>query len=277
MFSSLKSNIYLQFPEEKFLQYNSGKLQKLDKLLFDLKSGKHRCLIYTQMTKMLDILEYYLNSRSYTYLRIDNTTKKSEKQILIERFNTNEKIFIFILSTRIDEINVNIIGADTVIFYDSDWNPTIDGQIQDQCHRIGQIKDVHIYRLISENTIEEKLLLGDLTVNINSLKKDNIRQLFEQTSIIENTVDSKDLIITQFEEALTSVEDEIDRQSIEEEINENQMEDDSNTIDQQVLSFPYIFQIKQNFLIFSFDQLNDMLYVVFKHVVQNIKLVQILM
>lgn len=90
----------------------------------------------------------------------------------MERFNGDNRIFAFILSTRSGGVGVNLTGADTVIFYDSDWNPTMDAQAQDRCHRIGQTKDVHIYRLISEKTIEEnilkkanqKRLLGDLAI-----------------------------------------------------------------------------------------------------------------
>ena len=76
----------------------------------------------------------------------------------MERFNNDKKIFCFILSTRSGGVGVNLTGADTVIFYDSDWNPTMDAQAQDRCHRIGQTQDVHIYRLISEKTIEENIL-----------------------------------------------------------------------------------------------------------------------
>jgi SNF2 family DNA or RNA helicase len=98
------------------------------------------------MTKMLDILESFLNYHGYTYVRLDGTTPILQRQMLMERFNSDEKVFVFILSTRAGGIGVNLTGADTVIFYDSDWNPTMDAQAQDRCHRIGQTKDVHIYR-----------------------------------------------------------------------------------------------------------------------------------
>ena len=76
----------------------------------------------------------------------------------MERFNNDKRIFVFILSTRSGGVGVNLTGADTVVFYDSDWNPTMDAQAQDRCHRIGQTRDVRIYRLISERTIEENIL-----------------------------------------------------------------------------------------------------------------------
>lgn len=82
------------------------------------------------------------------YLRLDGTTKVEMRQILMDRFNADSKIFAMILSTRSGGVGVNLTGADTVIFYDSDWNPTMDAQAQDRCHRIGQTRDVHIYRFV---------------------------------------------------------------------------------------------------------------------------------
>lgn len=121
---------------------------------------------------MLDVLEAFLNYHGHIYLRLDGTTKVEQRQHLMERFNEDRRVFVFILSTRSGGVGINLTGADTVIFYDSDWNPTCDQQAQDRCHRIGQTRDVHIYRLISEKTIEEnilkkanqKRLLGDLAI-----------------------------------------------------------------------------------------------------------------
>ena len=148
----------LFFPDKRLLQYDCGKLQELAALLTKLKSGGHRALIFTQMSKMLDILEAFLNIYGHTYVRLDGATKPEMRQTLMQRFNTNPKIFCFILSTRSGGVGMNLTGADTVIFYDSDWNPAMDAQAQDRCHRIGQTREVHIYRLISEHTIEENIL-----------------------------------------------------------------------------------------------------------------------
>ena len=148
----------LFFPDKRLLQYDCGKLQELAALLARLQSGSHRALIFTQMSKMLDILEAFLNIHGYTYVRLDGATKPEMRQTLMQRFNTNPKIFCFILSTRSGGVGMNLTGADTVIFYDSDWNPAMDAQAQDRCHRIGQTREVHIYRLISEHTIEENIL-----------------------------------------------------------------------------------------------------------------------
>uniref|UniRef100_A0A0X3NT99 Helicase domino n=1 Tax=Schistocephalus solidus TaxID=70667 RepID=A0A0X3NT99_SCHSO len=147
-----------QFPDPRLIQYDCGKLQRLDMLLRDLMAGNHRVLMFTQMARMLDILEQFLAYHGYRYLRLDGTTKVEQRQVLMERFNMDSRIFVFILSTRSGGLGINLTGADTVIFYDSDWNPTMDAQAQDRCHRIGQTRDVHIYRLISERTVEENIL-----------------------------------------------------------------------------------------------------------------------
>lgn len=161
-----------QFPDPRLIQYDCGKLQTLNRLLRQLKTDQHRVLIFTQMTRMLDILEAFLNYHGHIYLRLDGTTKVEQRQVLMDRFNNDRRIFVFILSTRSGGVGVNLTGADTVIFYDSDWNPTMDAQAQDRCHRIGQTRDVHIYRLVSEMTIEE-----------NILKKANQKRMLGQLAI----------------------------------------------------------------------------------------------
>jgi len=89
---------------------------------------------------MLDVLEVFLNIHGHTYLRLDGATRVEERQHLMERFNADPRIFLFILSTRAGGLGINLVGADTVIFYDSDWNPAMDQQAQDRCHRIGQTR-----------------------------------------------------------------------------------------------------------------------------------------
>ncbi|PKA63188.1 DNA helicase INO80 [Apostasia shenzhenica] len=173
------------FPDRRLIQFDCGKLQELAILLRRLKSGGHRALIFTQMTKMLDILEAFINLYGYTYMRLDGSTQPEERQTLMQRFNTNSKYFLFILSTRSGGVGINLVGADTVIFYDSDWNPAMDQQAQDRCHRIGQTREVHIYRLISESTIEENILkkanqkrmLDDLVIQSGSYNIDFFKKL----------------------------------------------------------------------------------------------------
>ncbi|KAF4337308.1 adenosinetriphosphatase [Fusarium beomiforme] len=153
-----RMRLSIQFPDKRLLQYDCGKLQILDKLLRKLQAGGHRALIFTQMTKVLDILEQFLNIHGHKYLRLDGATKVEQRQILTDRFNNDPRILCFILSTRSGGLGINLTGADTVIFYDQDWNPAMDKQCQDRCHRIGQTRDVHIYRLVSEHTIEANIL-----------------------------------------------------------------------------------------------------------------------
>ncbi|KAK3388460.1 helicase swr-1 [Sordaria brevicollis] len=153
-----RMRLTIQFPDKRLLQYDCGKLQALDKLLRKLQAGGHRALIFTQMTKVLDILEQFLNIHGHKYLRLDGATKVEQRQILTDRFNHDPRILCFILSTRSGGLGINLTGADTVIFYDQDWNPAMDKQCQDRCHRIGQTRDVHIYRLVSEHTIEANIL-----------------------------------------------------------------------------------------------------------------------
>ena len=157
-FHEARMRLSIQFPDKRLLQYDCGKLQTLDKLLRKLQAGGHRALIFTQMTKVLDILEQFLNIHGHKYLRLDGATKIEQRQILTDRFNNDNRILAFILSSRSGGLGINLTGADTVIFYDLDWNPAMDKQCQDRCHRIGQTRDVHIYRLVSEHTIEANIL-----------------------------------------------------------------------------------------------------------------------
>lgn len=220
------------FPDRRLIQFDCGKLQELAILLRKLKSEGHRALIFTQMTKMLDILEAFINLYGYTYMRLDGSTQPEERQTLMQRFNTNPKFFLFILSTRSGGVGINLVGADTVIFYDSDWNPAMDQQAQDRCHRIGQTREVHIYRLISESTIEENILkkakqkraLDDLVIqsggyNTEFFKKLDPMELFSdhRTLSVKNMPKEKNqnngevsVTNSDLEAALKCVEDEAD-------------------------------------------------------------------
>ncbi|OTA67076.1 hypothetical protein K449DRAFT_324846 [Hypoxylon sp. EC38] len=136
---------------------DSGKLAKLDQLLFKLKEEGHRVLLYFQMTRMIDLMEEYLTYRNYKYCRLDGSTKLEDRRDTVHDFQTRPDIFVFLLSTRAGGLGINLTSADTVIFYDSDWNPTIDSQAMDRAHRLGQTKQVTVYRLITRGTIEERI------------------------------------------------------------------------------------------------------------------------
>ncbi|XP_076059020.1 lymphoid-specific helicase-like isoform X2 [Oratosquilla oratoria] len=137
----------------------SGKLKVLDQLLKELKKRDHKVLIFSQMTKMLDILEDYLTLQpKFKYRRFDGRMDLDSRREAIEMFNTDPEQFICLLSTRAGGLGINLTSADTVILFDSDWNPQQDLQAQDRCHRIGQSKPVLILRLIAASTIDEYII-----------------------------------------------------------------------------------------------------------------------
>ncbi|KAI0662679.1 SNF2 family N-terminal domain-containing protein [Cubamyces menziesii] len=149
----------MQVPEAKRLIYDSGKLARLDALLQELKAGDHRCLIYFQMTRMMDLMEEYLIYRQYKYLRLDGSSKLEDRRDMVMEWQTSRPdIFIFILSTRAGGLGINLTAADTVIFYDHDWNPSNDAQAMDRAHRLGQTRQVTVYRLITKGTIDERIV-----------------------------------------------------------------------------------------------------------------------
>lgn len=137
----------------------AGKFELLDRVLPKYQATGHRVLMFFQMTAIMDIMEDYLRYRKMEYLRLDGTTKSDERSDLLREFNApNSKYFMFLLSTRAGGLGLNLQTADTVIIYDSDWNPHQDLQAQDRAHRIGQKNEVRILRLISSNSVEEKIL-----------------------------------------------------------------------------------------------------------------------
>ncbi|XP_008300887.1 SWI/SNF-related matrix-associated actin-dependent regulator of chromatin subfamily A member 5 [Stegastes partitus] len=141
------------------LVVNSGKMVVLDKLLPKMKEQGSRVLIFSQMTRVLDILEDYCMWRNYGYCRLDGQTPHEERQISINAYNEpNSSKFIFMLSTRAGGLGINLATADVVILYDSDWNPQVDLQAMDRAHRIGQQKQVRVFRFITENTVEERIV-----------------------------------------------------------------------------------------------------------------------
>ncbi|KAK5582150.1 hypothetical protein RB653_003733 [Dictyostelium firmibasis] len=138
---------------------NSGKMALLDKLLKKLKERGSRVLIFSQMSRMLDILEDYMLYRGYKYARIDGSTESLVRENSIENYNApGSELFAFLLTTRAGGLGITLNTADIVILFDSDWNPQMDLQAQDRAHRIGQTKPVTVYRFVTENSMEEKMV-----------------------------------------------------------------------------------------------------------------------
>ncbi|KJH49886.1 protein, SNF2 family [Dictyocaulus viviparus] len=137
----------------------AGKLELLDRILPKLKATGHRVLMFCQMTTMMTIIEDFLNYRKWKYLRLDGSTKPDERGQLLELYNApDSEYFLFMLSTRAGGLGLNLQTADTVIIFDSDWNPHQDMQAQDRAHRIGQKREVRVLRLITTNSVEERIL-----------------------------------------------------------------------------------------------------------------------
>ncbi|KAF8723657.1 hypothetical protein HU200_021617 [Digitaria exilis] len=135
-----------------------GKLEMLDRLLPKLKATGHRVLLFSTMTRLLDVMEDYLVWKKYKYLRLDGHTSGHERGALIDKFNDpNSQAFIFLLSIRAGGVGVNLQAADTVIIFDTDWNPQVDLQAQARAHRIGQKKEVLVLRLETVRTVEEQV------------------------------------------------------------------------------------------------------------------------
>ena len=137
----------------------SGKFDILDRILPKLKAAGHRVLLFSQMTRSMDLLEYYLEMKGYIFLRLDGETKTNERPQLLAEFNApGSDVFLFMLSTRAGGLGLNLQTADTVILFDSDWNPQMDKQAEDRAHRIGQKKEVKIITIVSVGSIEEVIL-----------------------------------------------------------------------------------------------------------------------
>ncbi|CAL0327180.1 unnamed protein product [Lupinus luteus] len=215
----------------------SGKLQLLDKMMVKLKEQGHRVLIYSQFQHMLDLLEDYCSYKNWHYERIDGKVAGAERQIRIDRFNAkNSSRFCFLLSTRAGGLGINLATADTVIIYDSDWNPHADLQAMARAHRLGQTNKVLIYRLITRGTIEErmmeltkkKMVLEHLVVG--RLKAQNINQE-ELDDIIR--YGSKELFSDENDEAGKSRQIHYDAAAIDRLLDRDQVGNEEATLEDE--------------------------------------------
>ena len=194
-----------------------GKLTLLTKMLKKLREQGHRVLIFSQMTKMLDLLEDFLDGVGYKYERIDGGITGTVRQEAIDRFNKpSAEQFVFLLSTRAGGLGINLATADTVIIYDSDWNPHNDIQAFSRAHRIGQQNKVMIYRFVTRNTVEErvtqvakkKMMLTHLVVQsgpagskanlskkeIDDILKFGTEELFKEEELNEDGESANDIV-----------------------------------------------------------------------------------
>ncbi|CAL0323181.1 unnamed protein product [Lupinus luteus] len=237
---------------------SSGKLQLLDKIMVKLKEQGHRVLIYSQFQHMLDLLEDYCSYKTWHYERIDGKVGGAERQIRIDRFNAkNSTRFCFLLSTRAGGIGINLATADTVIIYDSDWNPHADLQAMARAHRLGQTNKVMIFRLITRGTIEERMM--QLTkkkmvlehVVVGRLKAQNINQE-ELNDII--SYGSKELFADDNDEAGKSRQIHYDDAAIDRLLDRDQVGEEEANLDNEdengflkafkVANFEYIDEVE---------------------------------
>lgn len=135
----------------------SGKMKVVEQVLKVWKDQGHRVLLFSQTQQMLDIMEKFLMACDYEYRRMDGLTPAKQRMALIDEFNNTDEIFIFILTTKVGGLGTNLTGANRIIIYDPDWNPSTDMQARERAWRIGQTRDVTVYRLITRGTIEEKV------------------------------------------------------------------------------------------------------------------------
>ncbi|ORC89605.1 transcription activator [Trypanosoma theileri] len=200
--------------EESSIITPSAKMIELDRMLRKFKEEGHRCLIFSNFTSILDLLQALCVLRGYSFERLDGSTQRVERELSMTRFNAPDSAcFLFLLTTTAGGVGVTLTGADTVILFDSHYNPQIDRQAADRAHRIGQTRVVRVYRLCLRNTMEERILnvalrkasLGDFIVEGGSCKgdessgmslsADRIRQLFEvasNTTNNNNTLNTND-------------------------------------------------------------------------------------
>ncbi|OXA48149.1 putative global transcription activator SNF2L1 [Folsomia candida] len=177
---------------EPHLFTNCGKMLVMDKLLEKLKQEGSRVLLFSSMARMLDILEDYCFLKKIKYHRLDGSTEYTERQKMIDEFNSpGSETFLFMLTTRAGGLGINLASADCVVIYDSDWNPMVDLQAMDRAHRIGQTKEVRVFRLITEDSVEERIVQRAAL----KLKLDNV--VIQQGRIVDksqNVLSSADLL-----------------------------------------------------------------------------------
>ena len=210
---------------------DSGKMNQLLDLLLELRHRNKKVLIFTQMSRMINLIETMLAAKKFSYLRLDGSYSIEKRQEVVREFNENPRVMVFISSTRVGGVGINLTSADTVIFFDCDWNPAVDRQAQDRCHRIGQSRDVTVYKLVSRHTIEENILL---TSNVKARMDDLVMNegQFNLYEIVAQTAKSKGQREAEVEigELLRRAEDEeVDEVVVNQDMEEEAVEEDNNS------------------------------------------------
>ncbi|XP_010150364.1 PREDICTED: E1A-binding protein p400-like, partial [Eurypyga helias] len=205
---------FLQFPDPRLLQRDSGKMEALAVLLRKLKARGHRVLILTQMIPMLDILELFLNVRFLTYVRVEESGACSWRFLVrgplaqesIKNFNQDKRFFCAILSSHTPATGVSHVDADAVVFYDTDLDPLMEKQANEWCDKIARGRDVHIYRFISGNSVEERLLRKGIKHLIQEVAAEGDNR---STDVLTQVHDSRNAMAPSRLERLASFLDEL--------------------------------------------------------------------
>jgi superfamily II DNA or RNA helicase len=184
-------------PEQVLDAYvqSSGKMVLLDKLLPKLQEGGHKVLIFSQLKMMLDVIEFYLQLRGITSERIDGDTSAAKRQAAIDRFSSpDSQTFVFLLCTRAGGVGINLAAADTVVIYDSDWNPQNDLQAQARAHRIGQTNMVKVYRLITAKTYEKQMFMkASLKLGLDQAVLSNLTESSSSNSDVSKKLSGEEI------------------------------------------------------------------------------------
>eukprot|EP00850_Spirogloea_muscicola_P020308 SM000212S06901 [mRNA] locus=s212:113572:124037:+ [translate_table: standard] len=233
----------------------SGKLSLLDRMMVKLKVQEHRVLIYSQFTRVLDLLEDWLYSKGWSYERIDGSVSGTERQVRIDRFNAPDSTrFCFLLSTRAGGLGINLATADTVIIYDSDWNPHADLQAMARAHRLGQKDAVMIYRLVTRGTVEErmmqltkkKMVLEHLVVgrmkSSQILQQDELDDIlrYGATELFAEDTNDEELKLRQIKYDDAAIDRLLDRSQMQPEEEANEDEENQYLTAFKVANFEYV-------------------------------------
>ncbi|KAI8073751.1 SNF2 family N-terminal domain-containing protein [Thamnidium elegans] len=188
----------------------SGKMMVVKALLNMWKQQQHRVLLFSQTRQMLDILEIMMKRVGYNYLRMDGSTPVSQRMSLVNEFNSSSKIFVFLLTTKVGGLGINLTGANRIILYDPDWNPSTDMQARERAWRLGQTKEVTVYRLMTSGTIEEKIYHRQIYKQFltNKILKDPKQRRFFDASNLQSlfTLASEDAVGTETGELFKGTE-----------------------------------------------------------------------
>ncbi|KAL0236918.1 hypothetical protein PCE1_000315 [Barthelona sp. PCE] len=211
----------LATPDVSSFLNGSGKLVALRRILIECQKRGDRCLVYCQYHAIVDILEQFLVAMNMRFVRFDGSTKVDERRDLVDRFYADDSILCFLLTTRAGGVGINLVAANVVIFFESDWNPTWDSQAMDRAHRLGQTKQVSVFRLVTKKTIEERI------VKRAQLKHKIQRMVMEgqETTGKENVFKNDELLNILHED---EDEDKIDRELSADSVDEKLLEEARN-------------------------------------------------